>query len=111
MLNSINFKGYNNIATGFLLMATGNIPHSDSLLPEDAHEDKEYEYFSSRRRLDINFERDSDDFILLHCSSPPPSLNGFRETEKSKRLVIFEITYCAQPARRGHVPWGSVSVQ
>ena len=44
MARQENFKGYNNIATGFLLMATGNIPHSDSLLPEDAHEDKEYEY-------------------------------------------------------------------
>ena len=44
MARQENFKGYNNIATGFLLMATGNIPHSDSLLPEDAHEEKEYEY-------------------------------------------------------------------
>ena len=44
MARQENFKGYNNIATGFLLMATGNIPHSDSLLPEDAHDEKEYEY-------------------------------------------------------------------
>ena len=44
MARQENFKGYNNIATGFLLMATGNIPHSDSILPEDVHEEKEYEY-------------------------------------------------------------------
>ena len=44
MARQENFKGYNNIATGFLLMATGNIPYSESLLPDDIHEDSQYEY-------------------------------------------------------------------
>ena len=42
MARQENFKGYNNIATGFLLMATGNIPYSESLLPDDIHEDSQY---------------------------------------------------------------------
>ena len=34
-----NFTGYNNIATGFLLMATGNLPHSGTEIEEDKHKD------------------------------------------------------------------------
>ena len=39
-----NFTGYNNIATGFLLMATGNLPHSGTEIEEDKHKDSEYEF-------------------------------------------------------------------
>ena len=44
MAREENFKGYNNIAAGYLLMATGNLPSLGSRLPEDAHPDSEDEF-------------------------------------------------------------------
>ena len=46
MARQENFKGYNNIAAGFLLMATGNIPYSVSSLPKDKLVNDKYDYDS-----------------------------------------------------------------
>ena len=44
MAREENFKGYNNIAAGYLLMATGNLPSFGSQLPKDAHPDSDDEF-------------------------------------------------------------------
>lgn len=46
MARQENFKGYNNLALGYLLMATGNLPHKEPSLGEDPYEDNdEYEFY------------------------------------------------------------------
>lgn len=44
MARQENFKGYNNFASAFLLMATGNLPYSESKLPNDRHQDSPDEF-------------------------------------------------------------------
>ena len=61
MARQENFKGYNNIAAGFLLMATGNIPYSDSTLPKDKLADDKYDY-------DFYFEPAVTDALKVYFS-------------------------------------------
>ena len=41
MARQENFKGYNNIAMGYLLMATGSLPHTKTDLHRDIHPDED----------------------------------------------------------------------
>ena len=46
MARQENFKGYNNIAMGYLLMATGSLPHTKTDLHQDIHPDEdEYDFY------------------------------------------------------------------
>ena len=47
MARQENFKGYNNLALGYLLMATGNLPHKKSICPDDIYPEKpdEFEFY------------------------------------------------------------------
>ena len=46
MARQENFKGYNNIAMGYLLMATGSLPHTKSDLHKDIHPDEdEFDFY------------------------------------------------------------------
>jgi glutaminase len=44
MARNENYTGYNNVALGYLLMATGMLPHGQSTLPEDGHPDEASDY-------------------------------------------------------------------
>ena len=47
MARQENFTGYNNIAMGYLLMATGNLPHTKTELHNDIHPDEdEFDFYS-----------------------------------------------------------------
>ncbi len=47
MARQENFTGYNNIAMGYLLMATGNLPHTKTKLHNDIHPDQdEFDFYS-----------------------------------------------------------------
>ena len=47
MARQENFTGYNNIAMGYLLMATGNLPHTKTKLHNDIHPDEdEFDFYS-----------------------------------------------------------------
>ena len=61
MARQENFKGYNNIAAGFLLMATGNIPYSHSTLPKDKLVNDKYDY-------DFYFEPAVTDALKVYFS-------------------------------------------
>ena len=46
MARQENFKGYNNIAMGYLLMATGSLPHTKTDLHRDIHPDEdEFDFY------------------------------------------------------------------
>ena len=46
MARQENFKGYNNIAMGYLLMATGSLPHTKTDLHKDIHPDEdEFDFY------------------------------------------------------------------
>ena len=46
MARQENFKGYNNIAMGYLLMATGSLPHTKTDLLRDIHPDEdEFDFY------------------------------------------------------------------
>ena len=47
MARQENFTGYNNIAMGYLLMATGNLPHTKSEIQKDIHPDlDDYDFYT-----------------------------------------------------------------
>ena len=47
MARQENFTGYNNIAMGYLLMATGNLPHTKTKLHNDIHPDEdEFDFYT-----------------------------------------------------------------
>jgi glutaminase len=47
MARQENFTGYNNIAMGYLLMATGNLPHTQTKLHNDIHPDEdEFDFYT-----------------------------------------------------------------
>ncbi len=47
MARQENFKGYNNIAMGYLLMATGSLPHKKTELYNDIHPDEdEFDFYT-----------------------------------------------------------------
>ena len=47
MARQENFTGYNNIAMGYLLMATGNLPHTKTELHNDIHPDEvEFDFYT-----------------------------------------------------------------
>ena len=47
MARQENFKGYNNLALGYLLMATGNLPHEKNPCPKDAfpHQEATFDFY------------------------------------------------------------------